>query len=74
MQWPAWAHQNVSHVIHFELEPLPYPSNGVVRGRVAHRIVESGHSDPESVESVVRSVDGEHGRSGVRFGHSSVPL
>ncbi len=41
---------------------------------VPHGIVEAADADPEAVESVIGAVDGQHGRSGVRFGHATIPL
>jgi hypothetical protein len=46
----------------------------VVRGGISHRIIESGHTDPESVKSVIGAVDGQDRGSGVGLGHSPVSL
>jgi len=53
---------------------LTDPPNRVIRGGISHRIIESGHSDPESIKSVIGAVDRQDGGSGVGLSHSPVPL
>ena len=77
--------QNTCKTDHFQNERLMdsaekillYLSNkslGFICLWVPHGVVEPGQTDPEPVEPVVRAVDGQDRRPGVRLGHPAVPF